>query len=428
MTSAAPESEQVRPQPDANAEAPNIGVVTLLSFLVGRRDAILAIAADSRWLWTGLLFTLAAGMAREYDAEYLPARPYVVLIPIAASLAASFLLYCISYAFFFHRLESRRAFWSGYRSFLALFWATAPLALLYAIPFERFMSEYNAAATNLRVLGLVAAWRVLLFVRVVSVLGGVSYLRALFPVMLFGDGTVLVAMSWAPVPVVHFMGGVRLPPTVSMISMTNILVWSWAVILAPIWIVGSIVVVSTRKRIEVSDKPRPPRLARPPWVLACASLAMWIVIAPPAQREQRLSHDVDALLKANQIDEALAMMSAHGLEAFPPNYDPRPRLYYGDRSPEMASIMRSIVANPPADWVRAKYAEKFEFDVMRRFREYPPLAEVMEILRKLPEGPMIARHLLDSPWSAYRENDDDTPADKALLEEHRALAAQATTP
>ncbi|HPF38907.1 MAG TPA: hypothetical protein P5081_06250 [Phycisphaerae bacterium] len=410
-----------------NGPAP-LGAITLLGFLVGRRDAILAIASDRRWLWTGLMFTLAAGMAREYDAEYLPARPYVVFIPIAASLVASFLLYCVSFGFFFNRRESAQRFWPGYRSFLSLFWATAPLALLYAIPFERFLGEYDAALANMRTLGLVAVWRVILFVRVVSILGGVSFLRALWPVMLFGDLTVLAALILTPQPIVHFMGGVRLSPTISLISMTNSILAAWTILLAPVWIIGSIVVHLTRKRVIFLEPYPLRRKARPPWVLAGASLAMWIVIAPAAQREQRLGHDADALLATNRIDEALAMMSAHTLAEFPPNYDPRPRVYYGDSTPEVMPVMRAIVAHPPAEWVRRKYADKFEFDIMSRYREYPPLDDVLAILRELPEGPEIAQRLLAPPWTTYQESDNDTPARTALLAELQAMADRAGTP
>ena len=126
MTHSNPVAESGPAPAGAPTKPAPLGAITLLAFLVGRRNAIIAIASDRRWLWTGLLFTLAAGMAREYDAEYLPARPYVVFIPIAASAVASFLLYCVSYGFFFHRRKSAQRFWQGYRSFLALFWATAP--------------------------------------------------------------------------------------------------------------------------------------------------------------------------------------------------------------------------------------------------------------------------------------------------------------
>ena len=52
---------------------------------------------------------------------------------------------------------------------------TAPLAWLYAIPYERFLSPVGATRANLWTLGLVAAWRVLLIIRVLVVL--LSYRR-----------------------------------------------------------------------------------------------------------------------------------------------------------------------------------------------------------------------------------------------------------
>jgi hypothetical protein len=144
-------------------------VRTLLRYLIGDRQAILEVAANPHALWLGLLFVLSAGFAREYDGEDLLHEPWHLLIPLAASLASSFFLYTIAYGAQPLPWGQRRPFFAGYRSFLGLFWMTAPLAWLYAIPYERFWSEGDAARANLATLGLVAAWRVVLMIRVLQV-------------------------------------------------------------------------------------------------------------------------------------------------------------------------------------------------------------------------------------------------------------------
>ena len=53
--------------------------------------------------------------------------------------------------------------WS-YRNVLLFLMLTSPLALLYAIPVEKFMSHENAVSANVAFLGIVAAWRVALYV------------------------------------------------------------------------------------------------------------------------------------------------------------------------------------------------------------------------------------------------------------------------
>lgn len=65
----------------------------LFAYLFGSRGAIEQIAASPEAVLVGLLFVLSAGLAREYDGEYLLAEPYHLLLPLVASLATSFVLY-----------------------------------------------------------------------------------------------------------------------------------------------------------------------------------------------------------------------------------------------------------------------------------------------------------------------------------------------
>jgi hypothetical protein len=151
---------------------------TWLRYLIGDRQAILEIAADPRAVWIGLLFVFSAALARDYDGEDLLHEPWHLLIPLAASLAASVVLFALTYGIvqlkrgqlghqgrverFFALnpggLQRKRTqglgFFSAYRSFLGLFWMTAPLAWLYAIPFERFQGPAAALRSNLLILGL----------------------------------------------------------------------------------------------------------------------------------------------------------------------------------------------------------------------------------------------------------------------------------
>src|SRR6185503_2799832 len=80
---------------------------------------------------------------------------------------------------------------------MAVFWMTAPIAWLYAIPVERFLDTYHAAQANIALLGIVSLWRVLLMSRIMAVLFEIHFLRAL--------GWVLIAAS-LEVIVVVFLG------------------------------------------------------------------------------------------------------------------------------------------------------------------------------------------------------------------------------
>src|SRR6266481_654320 len=143
---------------------------TWLRYLIGDRQAILEIAQDRRALGLGLLFVLSAGLAREYDGEDLLQEPWHVVLPVAASLVTSFLLFCLTYAPAKEGEEPRPSFLRAYGMFLGVFWMTAPLAWLYGIPYERFLPALGATRANLITLGIVSVWRVVLMMRVVSVL------------------------------------------------------------------------------------------------------------------------------------------------------------------------------------------------------------------------------------------------------------------
>src|SRR5262245_51273237 len=51
------------------SEGAAVSITTLLRYLTGSREAIVAIAGNRNALWVGFLFVLSAGFAREYDGE-----------------------------------------------------------------------------------------------------------------------------------------------------------------------------------------------------------------------------------------------------------------------------------------------------------------------------------------------------------------------
>src|ERR1041384_4053012 len=138
-----------------------MGVTTLLRYWIGDRRAMLQIAHHRSSLWIGFLFVVAAGFAREYDGQYLLREPWHLLIPLAASLGLSLLLFCL----FLCGMKADNhfpGFWPAYRSFLSLFWMAAPFAFLYAVPYERFLSAPDSVRANIWTLGIVAFWRLLI--------------------------------------------------------------------------------------------------------------------------------------------------------------------------------------------------------------------------------------------------------------------------
>jgi hypothetical protein len=320
---------------------------------------------------------------------------------------------------------------TGYRSFLGLFWMTAPLAWLYAVPYERFLTPGQATSENLATLGVVAAWRVFLMMRVVGVLTGYG-LGAIFLVMAFADGLVLTALIFLPFPVFAIMGGVHLTPGEDMIRKVATLVCFWGWLTLPVWLFGTLSVwgkIDSRRRLQghgfytagaqrqIMDfneglmyGPLPEPLQRAAddlrygtnptnwpafddsqprsWHLpafAAASVAFWFLFLPFTQREQILRHQVERMMAVGDIGPALRLMSEHERSDFPPHWDPPPRERYGEDQSRLLDVLDGIAAEPPSPWVRDIYMRKLE-DLLRGRNAYGG-GVVREIDRKRKTSP-----------------------------------------
>ena len=345
-----------------------MGILTILGFLVGRRQAILDIAASRHAIWLGLLFVLSAGLAREYDGEDLLREPWHLLIPLAASLVTSTILLAIMWLAL-HGWRTLPNEWRTYQSFVSLYWMTAPLAWIYAIPVERFLPAADATTANLWFLGIVATWRVVLMMRVVSVVFNAAFIRVVFPFMLFADGVLLTVLSLAPVPVLAFMGGVRLTQSEETIALATLLTTGLGMMSLPLWILGSLItlcVPNSRERVPsfttLPEKPVNASL----WELAVAALLIWPVILPFTQPAQQHRRQVEQLMRERRIDEAIEVMAQFEVTDFPPHWDPPPRIapLRGQRNaskPVSLIAVMQVLDYAPAvpPWVHSAYREKF---------------------------------------------------------------------
>jgi len=379
-----------------------VTLLTLIQYLFGGREAILRVARSPQALGLGLVFVLAAGFAREYDGEDLLHEPWHVLIPLAASLASSALLYLLVCGVAVRRGAAEPPALRGYLDFLGLYWMTAPLALLYAIPFERLLSAPDSVRANLYLLGLVAAWRVLLMIRVVSVIYNASFLAALFVVMLFADtlaGLILVA---TPLPMVSMMGGIRMSESESALYQ---IVWNLRVLTVitwPVWAIGAATVAARRqpewRYVPATGESR--HVASHLWALGAAALLAWVFVLPLTQPEQQLRRSVERDLRAGRIAEGLATMSAHQRADFPPHWDPPPRIAYREPKPDILLLQEELEASSVAPWVREIYDAKFgnwlrgDDDYMGRWRELEgrELERQIELIERSPDRSEIVRN------------------------------------
>jgi|GEM_PF-1180886 len=372
-----------------------MGIGTLCSYLVGGRGAIITMA-QSRWsLAIGGMFVLVGGLARHYDGADLLHQPWFLLRPLAASLVVSASIFLVVHLVAWFKLRGepgRPSLVRAYQSFLGLFWMTAPMALIYAVPYERFLSEEGALGANIASLALVSVWRVTLMARVISVMYGFGFLGALMLVMIVADTAAIVALMNAPLPTVDLMGGLQRTRSEAIIATTAFNVGIGAVLSLAIWVMGVLVTLARSRpnwpaidgtahdlgndgtALDVGNGSRRAetraRAGRPTLALIALPIVLVIACVPimmVTQPEQIRAHRVAQMLRSGAIDDALAEMSRHQRDDFPPIWSPPPRPAFREWEPPIEQVLEAIARKPPAPWVASTFAEKARSGFGRRF-------------------------------------------------------------
>lgn len=184
------------------------------------------------YLWFGLLATWIAGVGRYWDNPKAVLWQYLGLGSVAYVFVLGLLLY-----FILMPLKPKN--WT-YQNVLLFITLTAPPAILYAIPVERFMSLGAAAATNAWFLGIVAIWRVALYAWFLKAMCGLKGL-ARFVALLLPLALIVFALTALNLEHVVFriMGGIMEgEKTANDMAYTVVLVisffsfWAFPVLLA----------------------------------------------------------------------------------------------------------------------------------------------------------------------------------------------------
>jgi hypothetical protein len=333
-------------------------VGTLARYLVGDRRAIEEFAA-SRWsLLIGFLLVLTGGLARNYDGAYLVKEWPVLLHGPIISTVNALVLFTIFFAVTDLRKGRNPAFLSGFLGFLGLFWLTAPMAWLYAVPYERFLEPVTAVEANLWTLACVSAWRVALMTRVLTILYSARAVPAALVVLLFADVVVFAAATLSPHPIVDLMGGLQQSPEDALLGNVSFLTGLWSLMLSPVLLVACLIGTAWL-RPNWTVAPAAGGVA--PWgavSFSAAALAAWIPITIWAQGQQRVRWETEDLLRRGDIAEGLAMMSGHRRSDYPRIWDPPPRLTYRETDPPLDQMRRALASADPAAWVRETYCDK----------------------------------------------------------------------
>ncbi len=336
---------------------------TVLGFLLFQKDSILCIASSRSARWLGLVFVLSAGLAREYDGEYLIGEPWHLVLPLAASVVGCIALTLLVGLLSWSRMVRDVSLLTKFGAMLNVYWMTAPMACLYALPFERLMSPDLATRANLTLLAIVSVWRVTLMIRCVSVLFGASLVAASMPVMVFCLAIGYAALQLIPSPVFMIMGGIRLTESEEIILGTRMWLIAGGVLTAPIWLIGYMICCSIKSPWkwaldELEDRNHPVSMTT--WILALISLLFLTPFLPRTQREQWLRWQAEKLILAGSFDELSKFTQEHYATELPPHWDPPPRIGYGETKPELISAALAIHLTDPADWFWKLYLDKLK--------------------------------------------------------------------
>ena len=339
--------EEALSAPAVPLSPPDLG--TLVGFLCGQREAILSVASSRPALWLGLAWVLLAGLFREYDQENLLVEPWHALLPLLVSTALAALVWG---GFDFPKVMK-------FREVLTCVWWMSPMAMMYSVPVEYFWSPRDATAWNLSMLGIVSVWRVLLLARVVGVLRGVSSVRMLFPVMWIADTLTLIAMALIPLPLIQFMGGVRLTESEELINVVRGYVillggGSWIV-----WMIGSCIPPHgghLEPRVASDQK-----LSRVHWVVVGSLLAGMGLALSQTQPAQRRRTRIQHLLRKGSMPEAVHTLATLSPTELPPHWDIPPRVSLGERIPSPYALIEAVAAEPQCpEWLFERCDEKLD--------------------------------------------------------------------
>lgn len=369
-----------------------MNIRTILGFVTGNASAIREAACNRASLWTGVVLVLLTGIARNYDQNFVLESPLWLIGPLAFSLFSGSFLYAILIRGFARRHmpeESQNE--SRWATFMALFWLTAPVAWLYAIPVEHFLNSYQAAQANIALLAIVSVWRVLLMSRVISVLLEIPFRRAM--------GWVLVGAALEVIVVVFLglffgggfsrrilagMSGMRNAPEENLLSsvLGFVWTWSWAVLILT-------AIVLAAKRFQGEARPLP-KLApgRLPWILLGSLTVVWIAIAIGPQREQQHFVTHETLVSKSAYAEALAYLERYQQSDFPPGrrLEPNPYEY---RVWEHLPPTIALLKPDTTPWIRQVYLSHLTATLSHHYSGYDSLTNVAAMvmaIEQLPEG------------------------------------------
>lgn len=386
------------------------------AYLVGNRQAILRIAKSRGAVWIGALFVLSAGLAREYDGEDLRAEPWHLAIPFGASFVTSFVLFGAVWLAGRKRRAEPMPFWKSYRGFLSLYWASAPLAWLYAIPFERMLPIIAAIKANYALLLIVSIWRVLLITRAIAVVNSCRFVFVLPIVTLISSMVALAAAMTVPVPMLALMGGIR-PPEDEMVTLSLTHNAGCVAFLGiPVSMVCCIAVSRRWRRWRFPrDVIAPTGVARALSAFALLTIVAWIPALPGPQLEQRNRRLVQQAVADRRHADAIQILRSHPRADFPPHWRPPPWVTRSPHEMDAVLLLEEAERQGAPVWViEAYYDTTCRLVRAHAFRFQTERAHIDAIIQLAERDDSIVEAL--EPWMGPSGESSRDPAPSTVRE------------
>lgn len=363
---------------------------TIIDFLFGRREAILRVAKAKESIWIAISLVMLAGVARQYDQSFVLEAPLRWFVgPLVFSMVTGTILFWFSVRFY-ETCHPRVEEGSSWRSFMGCYWMTAPLAFLYAIPVDRFLTPVAAVKANLILFTLVALWRVILMGRVVSVVTTVGLGRGIGRVAVIA-GLEFFALgfltTFGNAVGKGMMGMENSPEETLVLSAVGITTFAALalVVVTPIFLKFSKSAEGERKPFVTGE------CLGFEWKKLVPVVGLLVVVVSYPQIEQANSWKLARFMETGHTRAGLEFLSDKGLRAFAPSRPVPPKLYEMDMYVEMGKVFAALKPNDPV-WLRAVYLEKLRvlFSIRPKYYHFAQNAESVKTtitaVAALPEG------------------------------------------
>jgi hypothetical protein len=383
---------------------------TVLRFQFGKEEAIWAVARSKAGFWCGMILVLITAIPRNYDQLYIGESSLRWIFgPLGFSLISGTWIFLVAYVTGAsngirragNKRESQGAEWM---SFMGLFWMTAPIAWLYAIPVERFLDSTAAAQANVWLLAIVATWRVVLMTRVLQVVCDWGYWQALSFVLVAASAEVFVLGFFGGAfsqQLMAGMAGMRMSQAEDVISSAFV----GAMILSvPVFLLSLVVALTVGIRGNLKGLPER-KESRMPWKFLSLATVFWLVVAVWPQWQVYQNARLEGLVAEERYGEALVMMGSKKRSDFVPSRELPPKAYESSVYDELPAMIAAAGADTEP-WVWEHLLEKM--DVMMTHLE-----------SEVPWRP----HGLGLHWSDLLKNLAKVEAGREWINEHKLAIA-----